>query len=101
MVPSAVIAKGYETYIIETKSGRVLTGRILKQTDKSLQVAVNPLENCEPVNVPLDDIESKRMSVTSLMPEGLLVTLTKNDIIDLLAYVHAGGDPNDPAFRPD
>ena len=101
MVPSAVIAKGYETYIIETKSGRVLTGRILKQTDKSLQVAVNPLENCEPVNVPLDDVESKRMSAISLMPEGLLVTLTKGDIIDLLAYVHAGGDPNDIAFQPD
>ena len=33
------------------------------------------------------------------MPVGLLSTLTREEILDLLAYVEAGGDPKRPAFQ--
>jgi hypothetical protein len=33
-----------------------------------------------------------------MMPQGLLVTLDREEILDLLAYVAAGGDPRHPAF---
>ena len=46
----------------------------------------------------LADIEEKTESKLSLMPEGLLVTLSKEEILDLLAYVLAAGDSHDGAY---
>ena len=33
------------------------------------------------------------------MPDGLLNTMTKNEILDLLAYIISDGDPQHAAFR--
>jgi hypothetical protein len=33
------------------------------------------------------------------MPTGLLAQLTQDEILDLLAYVLSGGDPNQEFFR--
>ncbi len=41
--------------------------------------------------------EMKPLDV-SPMPTGLLVTLTREEILDLLAYVAANGDENHEAF---
>jgi hypothetical protein len=32
------------------------------------------------------------------MPEGLLTTLTKEEILDLMAYILSGANPRAPAF---
>jgi hypothetical protein len=32
------------------------------------------------------------------MPEGLVDPLTRDEVLDLLAYLIAGGDPGDAAF---
>jgi hypothetical protein len=37
-------------------------------------------------------------SKVSLMPPGLLNILTKDEVLDLLAYVLSGGDPGNPMF---
>jgi hypothetical protein len=34
------------------------------------------------------------------MPEGLLTVLRKDEILDLVAYVLSGGDPDWTMFRP-
>jgi hypothetical protein len=34
------------------------------------------------------------------MPPGLLNILTKEEVMDLLAYVLSAGDPKNPAFAP-
>ena len=36
-----------------------------------------------------------------MMPEGLLDTLTQNDILDLVAYLYSRGDRNHKMFRKD
>ncbi len=33
------------------------------------------------------------------MPKGLLDKLTREEILDLIAYVAAGGNPNHPLFK--
>lgn len=45
---------------------------------------------------PVDSIEK---STVSLMPSGLINTLSKPDILDLLAYIESGGNPEHPNFR--
>ncbi|HLJ11872.1 MAG TPA: PVC-type heme-binding CxxCH protein [Planctomycetaceae bacterium] len=94
--PSKVIDPKFKTYIIETTRGEVVSGIIVSQTDKTLKVQANP--DAPPRELALTDVDEKIESKVSLMPEGLLVTLTKDEILDLLAYVLSGGDPNSPAF---
>lgn len=88
--PSKVIDQKFKTYIIETKAGGVLSGIIVRQTDKAL--TLQSAADSPPREVALSDIEEKIESKLSLMPEGLLVTLSKDEILDLLAYILSAGD---------
>ena len=61
---------------------------------------MSPLVEAEPKVISLDSIEERVDSPISLMPRGLLNTLTKEEILDLLAYVLSGGDSSHEAFQP-
>jgi len=45
-------------------------------------------------------IRSRQISDISPMPPGLLNTLKAEQILDLLAWFEAGGDPKHKAFQP-
>jgi putative heme-binding domain-containing protein len=94
--PSKVIHEQYKSWIIVTGKGDLVTGVIVGKDGKKLRVVANPL--AKPVEVDEDDIESKEPAKVSMMPQGLLVTLDREEIMDLLAYVAAGGDARHPAF---
>src|SRR5437870_3032528 len=71
--PSAEIPQGYRSTVIETKSGRVLTGII-----KSESAAAVTLVDAEAkqITIPLADIESRAVSKVSLMPAALVDGMT-------------------------
>ena len=46
-----------------------------------------------------DSIEEMAPSEVSMMPSGLLNTLTAAEIIDLLAYLRSGGDASHELYR--
>ncbi len=96
--PSAVIGEKFQSYVIETKEGKVLTGLILEETGDSLKLLENPLAKTAAVTLRKSEIESRTKSATSIMPKGLLDKLTRDEIIDLLAYVFARGDQKSPVF---
>ena len=73
---------------------------IAAEDGDSLRIAMSPLVEVEPKVISLDSIEERVVSPISLMPQGLLNTLTKQEILDLVAYVLAGGDPAHEAFQP-
>jgi putative heme-binding domain-containing protein len=88
--PSEVINENFKTYQIVTTKGEVITGVIVSQDPRLIRVLGNPLE--KPREIAVTDIEEKMESKISLMPEGLLTTLSKDEILDLLAYIMAGGE---------
>ena len=49
--------------------------------------------------VRLADIARREPSTVSPMPSGLLNSLTREEILDLLAYLEAAGKPNAANFR--
>lgn len=95
--PSKVINEKFKTYTFITSKGEVIPGVIVEQTDKMVRVVSNPL--AKPIELRPEDIEIKTDAKNSLMPNGLLVTLNLDEVLDLLAFVAAGGDPHHPAFR--
>ena len=94
ILPSKVIAEQYRTVQIETSDGRLVVGRILSEGDyrsTKLRIAVNPLDPRQVTDVEKSAIESHTLTNTSLMPEGLLNTLSADEIRDLLAYLETAG----------
>jgi putative heme-binding domain-containing protein len=82
--PSAAIREEYTTTIIETTDGRVLTGIVAEEDARSL--LLRDPEGKE-MRLARENIESKRASPQSLMPEGQLYSLSDQQIRDLFAYL--------------
>jgi hypothetical protein len=57
----------------------------------AIHVRSNPLRPEEIKIIPKSRIEEHRKSSVSIMPEGLLDTFTREEILDLVAFVQSGG----------
>ena len=97
--PSKVITEKFGSHVIVTTDGRVVTGIILSQDEKALRIADNPLTQFKPTEIQLSAIALKEAAKVSLMPAGLLNTLSEDELLDLLAFVQAGGDAGHAVFR--
>ncbi len=97
--PSAKIDEKYQTHVFTTKTGKVVTGMILEENAERLKVIENPLARTAPALLDRADIEERAKSPTSIMPKGLLDKLTKDEILDLFAYIAARGDARAPLFQ--
>ncbi len=82
--PSASIAVGYETTIIVTKSGDEFVGVIKDATRDSIELIQGSGER---IRIATNDIQSRRGSKVSLMPEGLEAGLTTEEFADLIGFL--------------
>ena len=96
--PSKVISDQYEANIFELNSGKVVVGRVVNLSNNILMVCENMLEPGKLTNVVQSEIAETLVSKTSMMPNGLLNTLNKDEVLDLVAYLYSGGDPDSPVF---
>jgi putative heme-binding domain-containing protein len=82
--PSATIAVGYGTTIVETKSDETYSGIIKQSTadELGLMCADGKL-----VRILTADIKEQRGSTVSLMPEGLHTGLSREEFTDLIEYL--------------
>ena len=99
--PSARINEKFETWVVETTAGKKLTGLILEENNDSIKMIENPLAKTTPVIIKKADIESRLKSKQSIMPKGLVDKLTKDEILDLIAYVYSRADRNHELFKDD
>ena len=91
--PSKNIDEKYQTLILALTSGETVTGVAVAKDDKKLKISSNPLAPGGAVvrEIPLGEIEEQLISKVSAMPEGLLNTLDKEEILDLLGYILSDG----------
>ena len=95
--PSKVIAENYRNATVTTKSGAIREGRLIAEDGETLTLATNPIDIDNRSTVRKRDIASQRISDLSPMPAGLLNHFTRDEILDLLAYLEFGGvSPRSP-----
>ena len=78
-----------------------MTGTILQGGDyrsPQLRILVDPMRPDRIITLNKKDIEQHRKSKESMMPKGLLNTLSKRQILELLAYIESGANPKHPLF---
>jgi putative heme-binding domain-containing protein len=97
--PSFRINEKFQTFIFETKAGKSVTGLILEETGDAVKIIENPLAKTTPLVLKKSEIETRTKSPTSMMPKGLLDKLTREEILDLVAYIVARGDPKHKVFQ--
>ena len=95
--PSKVVSEQYQNITVVKKDGDDVTGRLVEETDAKLVLVPNQLTG-EKVDVKKSDIASRAPSKLSPMPEGLVNVLTKEDLLDLMAYLESGGRREHAAF---
>ena len=82
--PSATIAPGYGTVVVETKAGALFQGVLKQKTDAGLQLMG---VDGKLVSIPDADIREQSGLPISLMPEGLQANLTVQEFNDVIEYL--------------
>jgi putative heme-binding domain-containing protein len=88
--PSKVVAETYRTVSITLKSGAIFDGHIVAEDAGTLSLAVNPTDPDQRRRVNKGNIQTKHVSDISPMPAGLVNTLTKQEVLDLVAFLETG-----------
>lgn len=97
--PSKVIDEKFRFLTVTRADGGTVTGALESQDDERLVLRPNPLAP-DTVEIGLSSIRKREEALVSPMPAGLLNSLRAEQILDLLAFLEAGGDPAHANFRP-
>jgi len=71
---------------------------VIDEDDKAVRMRTSPFATAL-TEIPKESIEERQFSTVSEMPNGLVNVLTKEEILDLIAYLRAAGNPEDKAFK--
>lgn len=95
--PSRNIDDKYRQVVVALEDGRALTGIVAAEDASTLTLlSGTPPKKLE---IPKNSIDDRIASPVSIMPNGVLNTLDKEQILDLLAFLLAGGNAEDAAFK--
>jgi putative heme-binding domain-containing protein len=100
LLPSKIIDPKYSHTAYLMKNGKVIVGRPIGVNKGQITVETNPLTTAT-ATVERAEIEESQRGKTSPMPSGLVDVLTRQQILDLLAYLQAGGNPRHPLYGKD
>lgn len=81
--PSAVVSADYLMSVVTLKDGRVISGVVAAQNQRTLTLRMLT----EETTVERTEIEKQVVSPVSMMPEGLLPALQPEQVRDLIAYL--------------
>ena len=97
--PSKEISDQYGASIFTKLDGSTITGRIMNLSGDSLRINVDMFNPNDIVMLDRKILKEMKPSPISMMPPGLIYTLSKDDVLDLLAYLLSQGNPDDPMFK--
>jgi putative heme-binding domain-containing protein len=96
--PSAVISDQYREMELVTTADELFVGRAVADRGDVVRLLKLPPDE-RVVEIPRAEVAELRPHALSRMPEGLVDGLEREELLDLLAFLRAGGDPRAAAFR--
>jgi putative heme-binding domain-containing protein len=82
--PSKKIKENYHTVTVQTGDGRTLAGIVVQKTETHLVLRD---QNDELVKIAVADIDRQANSPLSLMPEGTVKSLRRDELVDLVRFL--------------
>ena len=97
--PSKVINDQFSAVKILTDEGRIYTGVVVNLNNDQLTLNTDLSDPNKRQAINRNTIEQLVVSKTSPMPAGLFNRMTKEEILDLTAYLISGGDEGHDFFQ--
>ena len=97
--PSATLNPQFMQTTFTLKDGKTVTGSVIDVVDKKIVVAPIMMAPRSTLEIPQADVKSEQPATISAMPAGLVNGFTRDQIVELLAYLDAGGDRYAPVYR--
>ncbi len=97
--PSKIVDEKFRFVTIKRTDGTTVMGSLENEDDERVILKPNPLSP-ETVEIGKSLIRERSVSAISPMPAGLLNALKAEQILDLLAFIEAGGDAKKANFKP-
>ena len=93
------MSEQFQNTIFAMKDGEEITGRVVEDRAENLLVETNPLTQAR-TTLKKADIRSRAASKVSPMPVGLVSVLSRDEMLDLLAFLESGGNRSHAVFKP-
>lgn len=87
--PSKVISDQYGTTLIQKTDGTQLHGRVVNYFGDAIGFQTDSLDAANVLRIPKTEITAMVPSPISSMPPGLLNTFSRDEIVDLLAWLYS------------
>ena len=97
--PSKVINDQFSAVMVITDDGLVHRGVVVNLNNDRLTLNTDLTDPNQRVNVDRNRIDEMLVPKISPMPVGLFNRMTKEEILDLVAYLISGGDPKHQYFK--
>ncbi len=97
--PSKEINEQFAPIIVTRENGDVLSGVVVNLSGDNITLNTDLSDPNQRSNVDRKTVKSIEPSKVSLMPPGLLMMLTQDEIMDLVAYTLSMGDKTNPMFK--
>jgi putative heme-binding domain-containing protein len=94
--PSLVIGAAYQARTVLTTGGRAVTGLVVEDSPEHLILKV---QGGKLETIPRSEIDEEKQSEQSLMPEDVEKSLTRQELLDLFAYITLDRPPTDPEAK--
>ena len=88
--PSSEIQDDYRMVVITSRDGRTFSGNVIAENDRQVTLRVIGQDQ---LVLNKSDIQSREIASVSMMPEGLIQTLTDKEVLDLVAYLRTSREP--------
>jgi len=97
--PSKVINDQFSSVIVVTDEGQVHTGVVVNLNGDTMTLNTDLTDPNKRVSIDRKSVEELQVSKVSPMPVGLFDRMTEEEILDLVAYLISGGDPEHAMFK--
>ena len=96
--PSDAISDQYSATLLELMDGTIVTGRIISEEDGTIALNQNPYDESQVVEIAASEVVRRELSPVSIMPARLMNRLNGDEVLDLMAFLIAGGDAEHKCF---
>ena len=82
--PNGEVQDDYKMVLVTTRDGRTFSGNVIAENDRQITLRVVGRDNAI---ISKSDIQSREVTAVSMMPPGLLDSLSDREAIDLVAFL--------------
>ncbi|RAK02951.1 putative heme-binding domain-containing protein [Larkinella arboricola] len=97
--PNKAVSDQYASTIYYLKNGQSVVGRQLSEDKTSYTISQNPFATDQTRKILKKDVTSTKFSSESIMLPGLINALNPEELKDLMAYLKAGGNPDNEVYK--